>query len=63
MVDESDLRSALRSVVTNEHLVIEGAAAAGPAALASGKLDVKGNVAVVLSGANIDAARLIELLA
>jgi len=62
VVDESDLRSALRSVVTSEHLVIEGAAAAGPAALASGKLDVKGNVAVVLSGANIDADMLTALL-
>jgi len=63
VVDESDLRSALRRVVTDEHLVIEGAAAAGPAALSSGKLDLKGNVAVILSGANIDAAKLIELLA
>ena len=63
VVDENDLRGALRGVVTNEHVVIEGAAAAGPAALSSGKLNLKGNVAVILSGANIDAARLIELLA
>jgi threonine dehydratase len=58
VVDEPDLHAALAGVVTNEHLVIEGAAAAGVAALVGGKLQIKGNVAVVLTGANIDPARL-----
>jgi threonine dehydratase len=62
VVDEADLRTALAGVVSNEHLVIEGAAAAGPAALLSGKVKPAGNVAVVLTGANIDSERLVEIM-
>jgi len=62
VVDEEDLRRALAGVVTHEHVVIEGAAAAGPAALLSGKIQARGNVAVVLSGANIDRTILAGLL-
>jgi threonine dehydratase len=63
VVDESLLRRALAGVVTNEHLIVEGAAAAGPAGLLGGTLDLKGKrVAVVLTGANIDARTLIEVL-
>ena len=61
-VDEPLLRRALAGVVTKEHLVIEGAAAAGPAAILGGQLDVKGNVAVILTGANIDADCLESVL-
>src|SRR5262245_32289542 len=49
VVDEDDLRRALAGIVTHEHLVIEGAAAAGPAALQSGKVQARGHVAVILS--------------
>ena len=62
VVDETEVRTALADVVNNEHLVIEGAAATGPAALLSGRIDVKGNVAVILTGANIDAGTLTEAL-
>jgi threonine dehydratase len=62
VVDETELRRALAGTVEHEHLVIEGAAAAGPAALLSGKIEPKGNVAVVLTGANIDTLRLIGVL-
>lgn len=62
VVDEDVLRRALAGIVTHEHLLVEGAAAAGPAAILSGQLDLKGNVAVILTGANIDRARLIEVL-
>lgn len=62
VVDERDLRQALTGVIVNEHLVIEGAAAAGAAALLSGRVDPRGNVAVILSGANIDSNVLAELL-
>jgi threonine dehydratase len=62
VVEEEDLRRALGGVVTREHLVIEGAAAAGPAALLSGRVQARGNVAVVLSGANIDVGTLAPLL-
>jgi threonine dehydratase len=62
VVGEDDLRRALGGVVTEEHLVIEAAAAAGPAALLAGKIRAKGNVAVILSGANIDKDRLADAL-
>ena len=62
LVEETALREALAGVVTQEHVVIEGAAAAGPAAILSGELQLKGNVAVILTGANIDRDRLIEVL-
>jgi threonine dehydratase len=62
VVEEHELRSALVGVVAHEHLLIEGAAAAGPAALLSGKIRAKGNVAVVLTGANIDTERLADTL-
>jgi threonine dehydratase len=62
VVDEPDLRRAVAGVVSQEHLVIEGAAAAGPAALLSGKVIAKGNVAVILTGANIDVNVLADLL-
>ena len=62
LVDEPLLRRALAGVVTHEHLVIEGAAAAGPAAVLGGRLRLTGNVAVVLTGANIDPERLSEVL-
>ena len=61
-VDEPLLRRALAGIVTNEHLVIEGAAAAGPAAILGGQIGLKGNVAVILTGANIDSEKLADLL-
>jgi threonine dehydratase len=62
VVDEDVLRRALAGVVTHEHLVIEGAAATGPAAILGGQMDLKGNVALILTGANIDRERLIDVL-
>ena len=62
LVDEPGLRDALAGIVTREHLVIEGAAAAGPAAVLGGQIDLKGNVAVILTGANIDRDRLVDVL-
>jgi threonine dehydratase len=62
VVDEPTLRRALAGVVTNEHLLVEGAAAVGPAAILSGQIELKGKVAVILTGANIDADRLVEIL-
>ena len=62
VVEEPLLRRALAGVVTHEHVLIEGAAAAGPAAILSGQIALKGNVAIVLTGANIDAGTLIDVL-
>jgi threonine dehydratase len=63
VVDEQEVRDALAGVVANEHLVCEGAAAVGVAAIAAGRVDVRGQrVAVVLTGANIDTDRLESVL-
>jgi threonine dehydratase len=63
VVQEPDIRQALSGVLAHEHLVIEGAAAAGLAPLTSGQLEVRGRqVAAILTGANIDADRLRELV-
>ena len=63
VVEEREVREALAGVLMNEHLVIEGATAAGVAALTCGRIDLRGrHVAVILSGANIDAERLRELM-
>jgi len=62
VVDEVELRRALAGVVTHEHLIVEGAAATGPAALVAGTIHADGNVAIILSGANIDTERLIDVL-
>lgn len=62
VVDETLLREALAGVIRHEHVLIEGAAAAGVAAVLSGKLQLRGNVAVILTGANIDSDRLATLI-
>jgi threonine dehydratase len=63
VVEEPGLRRALAGILTQEHLIVEGAAAAGVAAIAGEKLDLGGRrVAVVLTGANIDARNLVDIL-
>lgn len=64
-VDEAAIVAAVGDLAGLEHQVAEGAAAVGPAALASGRLaDLSGRtVGVVLTGANIDRARLARCLA
>jgi len=63
VVPEPALHSALRHLVTEEHLVAEGAGAVGVAALAAGLLQLDGKTAaVVLSGANVDGEKLAQVL-
>ena len=62
LVEEPLLRQALAGVITHEHVVIEGAAASGPAAILGSHIPLEGNVAVILTGANIDAERLSDVL-
>ncbi|HJR61069.1 MAG TPA: pyridoxal-phosphate dependent enzyme [Vicinamibacterales bacterium] len=58
VVSEEDLVAAIRGVAEHERLIIEGAAAAAVAAVATGQLDIRGRrTAIVLSGANIDLSR------
>jgi threonine dehydratase len=55
VVAEQELRQAIRDAARHERLIVEGAAAAALAAVATRRLDVRGKtVAVVVSGANID---------
>src|SRR5262249_28395985 len=62
-VSEADLQAAVRGLVETEHLVVEASGAAGVAALLGGRFDARGaNVAVVVTGSNIDGARLMRLL-
>lgn len=63
VVSDDAVRLAMADVVTKEHLVVEGAAAVGIAALSNGKLDLRGQrVVVILTGSNIDRERLLEVL-
>ena len=62
-VSEDDLISGIRGLVAEDHLIAEGAGIAGVAAVAAKRLALDGRrVAVVVSGANIDLARLQECL-
>ena len=63
VVEEDAVRRGVRDVVVHEHLVAEGAAAVGIAALTSNTIDVTGRrVAVILTGANIDSHALVDVL-
>ena len=62
-VSEDDLASAIAGLVESEHLVAEGAGAAAVAALAGRRVELHGRrVAALLTGSNIDRARLATLL-
>jgi threonine dehydratase len=60
-ITEEELAEGLRGLVREEHVIAEGAGAAAAAAVLAGKARGRGIVAVV-SGANIDEARLIATL-
>jgi threonine dehydratase len=63
LAGEAALREAVAGVVLNERLVVEGAGATGVAAALSGALELRDQrVAIVLSGANIDAGKLKAIL-
>jgi threonine dehydratase len=63
-VSEADLAAAVAGLVAHEHVVAEGAGAAAAAALIGRRIDVRGKrVAVVVSGSNIDQAKLKTVLA
>ncbi len=63
-VSEAELAAAVAGLVAHEHVVAEGAGAAATAAVLGHRVDVRGKrVAAVVSGANIDAARLAAVVA
>jgi threonine dehydratase len=64
LVSEEEIAEAIRDLAGQDHLVAEGAGAVGAAALVAKRIDVSGrNVAIVVSGGNIDRTRLATVLA
>jgi threonine dehydratase len=62
-VSEADLAAAITGLVDFEHLIAEGAGAAGVAAVMGKQIDAtRRRVSVLVTGANIDRARLAALL-
>jgi threonine dehydratase len=60
-VDEDEIAAAMAYAFREHSLVIEGAAAVGIAALRSGKIDVRGEVAAaVLSGSTVEPAQYLR---
>jgi threonine dehydratase len=62
LVDEEAVRRAMRDLYVHEGVVAEGSAAVAAAALLEGLVEVEGPAAVVLTGGNVDAARLAAVL-
>jgi len=58
----ADVAAAMRLLAERQRVIAEGAGAA-PVAAALAGLAGAGNVACVVSGGNLDSARLIEILA
>jgi threonine dehydratase len=63
VAEEAELEDAVRFMVTGAGLVLEGAAAAGVAAVRAGRVESDGPLVIVVSGRNIARARLAALLA
>lgn len=64
LVSEDEIRDAMAFAATEHKLVVEGGGAVGIAALLAGKCSVQGeNVAVVVSGGNIEAQVLARIIA
>lgn len=63
LVPERSLEEAIRVLVSRDHLIAEGAGCAAVAGLLNGLRPKGCNVAVVVSGSNIDATRLAGVLA
>ena len=62
-VSEDDLAAAISGLAESDHLIAEGAGAAAAAAIVGKRVEVRGrSAAVLLTGSNIDRARLAALL-
>jgi threonine dehydratase len=61
-VSGAEIAQAIVLVLERTKLVVEGAGAAGVAALLAGRVEGAGPVAVVLSGGNVDATTLISVM-
>ncbi len=63
LVSENGIKEAIKFVIENEHMLIEGAAAVGVAALLEEKVKTHGKTVVLLTGRNIHSQVLKEILA
>ncbi len=63
VVSEDEIGDAMIALLSDDQVVAEGAGAAGAAAVLSRRLRPEGPTAVLVSGANVDAAVLARLLA
>jgi len=62
LVSEEEIAAAMAFALHEHHLVVEGAGAVGIAAIRAGKVDVNGrNVAIIISGGNVDIPRLLQI--
>jgi threonine dehydratase len=61
-VTEEEIARAMRGLVTEEHVIAEGAGAAAVAAIVAGKIQPDSPVVGLVSGGNIDAELLISML-
>jgi threonine dehydratase len=63
LVTEAEIAQAMRHVFREERLIAEGGACVGIAALLNDRVDaLGGNIAVVVSGANVDLDRFLEIV-
>jgi threonine dehydratase len=63
LVEEQAIRNAIRFMIQDAHIIIEGSAAVGIAAIISEKLDVENKkVCVILTGRNISSAIIASIL-
>lgn len=64
LVSEEEIASAMRFAFKEHHLILEGAGAVGIAALLAGKIkSIHGDVAVILSGGNVDMDQFLSVVA
>lgn len=62
LVSEEEIANAMSFALYEHHIVVEGAGAVGIAALQAGKVEVNGrNVAIIISGGNVDIPSLLEI--
>ena len=63
LVTEAEIGAAMRMLHEAHGLVVEGAGAAAPAAVAAGKISLSGSVVALVTGGNIEPERFTRVLA
>jgi threonine dehydratase len=63
LVSEQQIAEAMRWLLRNEHVLVEGSAAVGPAALLTERIDhLRGPIALILTGRNVAASIVSKVL-